>query len=62
LWAIIGLKSIPALSYGQRMVRIVSVGIGRSCTEQRKLARGIPIVTPRDLDENQRLAGRLCGY
>ena len=28
LWAIIGLKSIPALSYGQRMVRIVSVGIG----------------------------------
>ena len=28
LWAIIGLKSIPALSYGQRRVRIVSVGIG----------------------------------
>ena len=32
LWAIIGLKSIPAMQYGQRMVKIVSVGIGRSCT------------------------------
>ena len=34
LWAIIGLKSMPAMQYGQRMVKIVSfiVGIGRSCT------------------------------
>ncbi len=27
LWAIIGLKSIPAMQYGQRMVKIVSVSI-----------------------------------
>ena len=35
LWAIIGLNSMPAMQWGQRMVRIVSVivGIGRSCTE-----------------------------
>ena len=27
LWAIIGRKSIPAMQYGQRMVKVVSVGI-----------------------------------
>jgi hypothetical protein len=34
LWAIIGLKSMPAMQYGQRMIKVVSVsvGIGRSCT------------------------------
>jgi hypothetical protein len=32
LWAIIDLKSIPAMQYGQRMVKIVSVGIGCSYT------------------------------
>jgi hypothetical protein len=32
LWAIIGLNSMPAMQYGQRIVKIVSVGIGRFCT------------------------------
>ncbi|SPE18509.1 hypothetical protein SBA5_1540003 [Candidatus Sulfotelmatomonas gaucii] len=34
LWAIIGLKSMLAMQWGQRMVKVVSVrvGIGRSCT------------------------------
>jgi hypothetical protein len=32
LWAIIGLKSMPAMQYRHRMVKIVSVGFGRSCT------------------------------
>jgi hypothetical protein len=32
LWAIIDLKSRPAMQYGQRMVRVVSVGNGHSFT------------------------------
>jgi len=32
LYAIIGLKSMPAMQCGQRMIKIVSVGIRRSCT------------------------------
>jgi hypothetical protein len=30
LWAIIGLNSMPAMQYGQRMVKVVSVANGRS--------------------------------
>src|ERR1019366_4220561 len=43
LYAIIDLKSIPAMQYGQRMVKVVSVnvGIGRSAHEQWRLARRI---------------------
>jgi len=32
LYAIIGLKSMPAMQYGQRMVKVVSVSSGHSCT------------------------------
>jgi hypothetical protein len=42
LWAIIGLKSMPATQCGQRMVKVVSVGNGCSSHEQRTLARMIP--------------------
>lgn len=62
LWAIIGLKSMPAMQWGQRMIRIVSVGNWRSCTGQRKLARGIPDAMPSDPDENQRIVGSQRGY
>ena len=36
LWAIIDLKSVPAMQYRQRMVRILSVGNERSCTAREK--------------------------
>jgi hypothetical protein len=42
LWAIIGLKSMPATQCGQRMVKVVSVGIGCSCTRAKDTARMIP--------------------
>jgi hypothetical protein len=36
LYAIIGLKSIPAMQYGQRMVKTVSVGIGCPAPETKE--------------------------
>lgn len=54
LWAIIGLKSMPTMQCGQRMIRIVSVGNCRSCAGQRKLARGIPDGHANDPVENQK--------
>ena len=40
LWAIIGLKSMPAMQWGQRMVRIVSVGNGYPATSKRNWHAG----------------------
>ncbi len=59
LWAIIGLNSMPAMQYGQRMIKVVSVsiGIGRSCTGAKQ--RWTPDSTPQSGDplSDKRIAG-----
>jgi hypothetical protein len=60
LWAIIGVKSIPAMQCEQRTIKIVSVrvDIWLSCTEQRWLARGIPDELYCNPAENQQFVGQ----
>jgi len=50
------------MQWAQRMIKIVSVGIGRPALEQRKLARMIPDAMPRDTAERQRIRGEPYGY
>jgi hypothetical protein len=57
LIGVIGLKSVPAMQWGQRMVRIVSIGNGRSCTVATETARRIPNAKSSDPAESQRIVG-----
>lgn len=56
LWAIIDLKSIPAMQWEHRMIKIVSVSVGiwGSCTGAEETAGGVPDDKFSDPAENQR--------
>jgi len=60
LYAIIGLKSMPAMQCGQRMIKIVSVRVvmGVPAPEQCRKARRIPDATPVTTPENTGIAER----